>query len=310
MKYPRLIVVLSVVGICLGLHLDKVNAAVSNSEISVAPFLQEVQIDNNAPKNFNVGYSNDSNESQDLVLSVVDFGSLDKTGGVAFVGSNFGKLQDKYGLSKWLTLSENQITLLPHEKKQVQAIIVSDPAMSPGGHYAAIVATVLKPSSGSKNEVSLKQKISSLVFATKTGGEKYDIKLSNIDSDRSLLHLPAEADITIQSTGNVHVVPRGNVYLKDSSGAVLSKGVINEESGYVLPDTSRVFTVKLNKISSPKPWVSSFNMQVDYRYDGIDQYATKSTSFKTINPVLILLIVASFGFIFVIIKIVSNRFKK
>jgi hypothetical protein len=79
------------------------------------------------------------------------------------------------------------------------------------------------------------------------------------------------------------------VYLKDRSGKVISRGVINQESGYVLPDTTRIFTVELNKLASAKLWDTSYNLQADYRYDGLNVYASKKTSLRYLSPSLVLL---------------------
>jgi hypothetical protein len=267
-----------------GIFAAPASAASSKPEITVTPFLQNVQIGSEPSKSFDIVYANDSNNVRQLSLSVVDFGSLDQTGGVAFVGPSL--LLNKYNLSPWLQLSVDTLNIAPRQTASVTAVVTNDNAMGPGGHYAAVVATVVNGNGSNANQVSLKQKISSLVFVTKTGGEKYDLSLQQVGSNSGLFRLPTEAYLTIKATGNTHIVPRGIVYLKDKSGKVLSKGEINQESGFVLPGTSRVFTVKLNKLASARPWSTSYKLQVDYRYDGIDQFASKNFTIHSFNPAM------------------------
>lgn len=275
--------------VVLVVQASSVSAAIP-PKITVTPFLQEVRIGAEPTKNFDITLTNDSNQPQKLALSVADFGSLDLTGGVAFVGSGAGQLLDKYALSKWLVLNVNTLSLAAHQSKKITATIINDSQLKPGGHYAAIVATVLSPSGQGQANVSLKQKISSLVLAIKTGGEKYDLSLQNIDSNGNLFKLPTEAYLTIKATGNVHVVPRGIVYLKSGS-KVIAKGVINQESGYVLPGTTRAFTVQLDKLTSANFWNTAYKLQVDYRYDGIDRYASKSASVTYINSWWLIIVI-------------------
>lgn len=255
-------------------------AAAPSQEVSVSPFLQEVRISGSEPtKNFDISYTNDSSKNQTLVLSVVDFGSLDQTGGVAFAGSGLSQLFDKYTLSHWLILPNNNIVLAPGQKTTVTPVISNEGSLAPGGHYAAIVATVLDPDSGSSNNVSVKQKISSLVLAVKTGGEKYDLSLAKIQTNGNLLRLPDQVDLTIRGTGNTHVVPRGVVTLKDGN-KIISRGVINQESSFLLPATTRDFTSELHQLSKPSWLHHSLTLQVDYRYDGLDKFATKTVMIR------------------------------
>jgi hypothetical protein len=281
-------------------------SAAAPPKISVTPFLQPVQIGSEATKDFSVSYANDSDKNQQLALSVADFGSLDKTGGVAFVGQEFSQLLDKYALSPWLKLSTQDLTLPPHKSASVTATIHNGSDLAPGGHYAAIVATVVSPDGNAGNQVSLKPKVTSLILAVKTGGEKYDMRLTNIAHDGNLLDLPSQILVTFRATGNVHVVPRGIIYLKDHRGKVVARGAINEQSGYVLPDTNRTFTVPLTRVSSPSLLGMRYHIQVDYRYDGLDSFASKQTSIHFVNPwliVVILLIIAGISFVY-------RRFRK
>ena len=277
--------------VVVGLGFPRLALAATPPELSVSPFLQEIKIGANDPaKSFSVQFSNDSDQSQELEISVADFGSLDQTGGVLFVGSKFSQLLDKYTLAHWLTLSADSLNLAAHQKALVTATINNDSSLAPGGHYAAIVATLLSQSGGGKNQVSVKQKISSLVLATKTGGERYDLRLEKIQQNGSFVNLPDQVALTFKDPGNTHVVPRGIVYLKDNGGKIIKKGIINEQSGYVLPSSDRVFMVDLKKITLPNFWNRSYKLQVDYRYDGFNKYASKQIKVSVLNPVLIALL--------------------
>ncbi|CAN5379999.1 hypothetical protein BH10PAT3_BH10PAT3_3060 [soil metagenome] len=276
--------VLLIVFLLLLFGNDHAAAASKVPDITITPFLQEVRFNaSEGTKKFDISLANGSKKAQDFNLSVVDFGSLDDSGGVVFSGSKASDLVKKYGLANWLQLSSPKIRIEAGQTSIIQATIIDDVSLSPGGHYAAIVASIVGDESPVGAQVSVNQKISSLILATKTGGEKYDMKLSKIEANASLFSLPKSVILHFYNPGNVHVVPRGTVKVLSPSGQLISQGVINQESGYVLPETTRQMTVDIRSIG-PVGWqTGSYRVRVDYRYDGIDKYARKEQRLTFVN---------------------------
>lgn len=251
-------------------------AASKTSQITISPFLREVRFSaDEGTKNFEVEIANDSDKVQNLTLSVLDFGSLNETGGLAFAGSNASGLVKKYGLANWLQLNVTNLSIEAGKSTKIQATIIDDVSLAPGGHYAAIVAAVDSEAGNTSNQVTVDQKLSSLIFAIKTGGEKYDLKLDKIEVGSNRFRLPGFVTLHFYNPGNVHVVPRGTVKILAPGGEVISQGVINEESSFVLPETSKQLLVKLNRLGRKDLRTSAYKLQVDYRYDGIDKFARR-----------------------------------
>ena len=275
----------------------------SPSNITVRPFLQELKIaPGEATKQFEVTINNDSKFRQVFSLATVNFGSLNETGGLAFEGASLKRISDKYGLAKWLKLERNNLELEAGQQAVVKATIHNETDMTPGAHYAAIIITAQKPIEA-VDQLTITPKVSSLVFATKLGGEFYNIHLSSASHNGSLWKIPTIVNLRLQSTGNTYIVPRGVVSLKQGS-QVISRGIINAQSAIVLPETVRSFDVQLNSLTKPQTgWLfTNYTIQVDYRYDGIANFASKSYSHKTLNKttalVFLLLISAALVFIF------------
>ncbi len=252
------------------------NAVAPKPEVTISPFLQEVRFSgNDATKDFDITLTNNSGLEQNFKLSVLDFGSLNDSGGIVFEGSSASSLLKKYGLANWLQLSSKNLTLEPGKSAQIVATIINDITLKPGGHYGAIVASLDSTNDSQPNRVSINQKLSSLILATKVGGEKYDLKLDNVITNGNAFGLPNKVRLVFKNPGNVHVVPRGTVKLVSAGGKVISEGVINEDSSFVLPETDRQLEVKLKGIARGGFWPSVYHVQIDYRYDGIERYAHK-----------------------------------
>ena len=270
--------------------------------VTIAPFLQTVQIlENDQTKPLDITLSNTSKQTQTFHLAVLDFGALNETGGVAFASSDASTLIKKFGLSTWLKLENDIITLKAGEKAKVGAAVVNDGSMSPGGHYGAVIATADRPDGSNSNLVNIKQRLSALIMATKIGGEKYDLSLNKTDFKTSWWHLPTSVVLRFKNTGNVQVVPRGTVKLIAPGGKVVSQAAINEGSGFILPETYRQIPVELKPAARPFWQPATYQMQVLYRYDGLDQFAVKNYNVHFINiPVflcfgLLVLVVAAAG---------------
>lgn len=266
-------------------------AASSRPLVTIAPFLQQVQINpTDGVKNFNVDVTNDSQAALSFHLSVVDFGSLDETGGLVFAGSNASSLTKKYGLASWLQLAVSDLNLAPSQTAKVTATIVNDVSLQPGGHYAAIITSVNNWSAPAKNRINIKQELSALILATKTGGDKYDLHLDSLHYGSNWWRLPSQVTLRFYNPGNVHVVPRGLVKLIAPNGQVVSEGVINDASSFVLPETYRQIPVELRSVGHSGWRPGLYHIRVDYRYDGINRYASKTFAVHFLNLSSLLLI--------------------
>jgi hypothetical protein len=241
--------------------------------ITVTPAFQQVEISSSEtehPVSFTI--TNNEPSAQTINLSAADFNTLNETGGLLFVGTNPTALQKKYGLAKWLGLDQQQITLAPKQTAAVQAKVLNLPDLKPGGHYGALMLALNNASSGNrKNNVALHPIASSLLFVTKLGGDTHKLGLQAVDIKRSIFSLPGSVTLRFHNDGNTHVVPRGSVRLIDSNGTLLRKGVINENSSIILPETSRLYYVPLKQITSSSR-LGHYIIKVDFRFDGTSQF--------------------------------------
>lgn len=299
-------------GIVAGLGLVLVPTPASAAKvatpvgISLSPFQQNISIaPDQSGAQFNLSLTNHTKSLQELKLTARDFGSLNETGGILFEGTS--KYTQKYGLTSWMTLGTDTVDLQPEETKTVPVIIDNRSSLQPGGHYGAVVASVdssLAAESG--NQLGVNQQLVSLVFVKKVGGEHYDLKLSGITQNGNWFHPPDTIKLRFQNPGNVHVVPRGLVTLKNPAGKVIAKGVINSESATVLPESFREVYVPLTKTGGSLALPGLYHVAVTFRYDGVTQTATKQYAVRFISlPTYVLL-----GLIVVVAGGLVRRYKK
>jgi hypothetical protein len=270
---------------------NKIEAAA----ITVSPAFQDILLPAMATsKDVSVTFSNQSSSPQTYRLSAVDFGSLDESGGVAFLGVPSSELEHRYGLVSWITLEKDQIFLPPAGSAKVIVHIDNRASLAPGGHYAAILATSTgdPDASQDKTKVNLRQIIASLLLVRKEGGAEIGLNAAGITlGGHGLFTVPKYVYLRYQNPGNVHVVPRGTVSVKDPSGNIVLSGVINEDSDIIMPESFRKIRVSLTSLKSA--WAPGrYTLTANYRYDGTADIRTSKITFWYMGRVLNLLILA------------------
>ena len=264
-------------GSALSLVLMMAPAANAAAAYTVTPAFQTATLDAQGSADVSVELSNNTTTDQSFKLTAADFGSLNESGGVAFLGAPASELSHPYGLVSWLELGENVVFVPAGQRVTIHASVQNRESLAPGGHYGAILATAVNDDTGQpKNvapQVGLHAVLSSLILLTKTGGANPDLKLVSQTFSHTAFNLPTKLLQRFQNAGNVHVVPRGIVQITDPAGRVVARGSLNEDSVFIFPESFRQIPVTLLPVGHA--WLPGrYTITTQYRYDGIE--ATKT----------------------------------
>ena len=238
--------------------------------------------------------SNDTGVSQAFKLSTEDFGSLNQSGGVAFLGTSSSGYAQTYGLSKWMQLSQSAVTLAAGASTNIFVTITNSSSLDTGGHYGAVLATALTAPNGAaaKSRIGVLEVLSSLLLLIKSGGPPPDLTLDTQSVDRQGVFFPTQVQQLFQNLGDVHVVPRGTIDIRDPLGHLVERGAMNVDSGIILPQTSRHYSTPLMQLASA--WMpGEYSVLTTYRYDGSNVIKTWSGQFWYVGSPLLWLLVAA-----------------
>lgn len=265
--------------------------AAGSGEITVSPVFQNVEVGREqGSSRYVITIANDSAVDQPFQFRATDFGSLNDTGGVAFVGDTPTDFSKAHGLAQWMVLDHDSATIPAGGKLQLGVTVNNDAALSAGGHYGAVIAEALTAPSGStgKVEVGVKQVVTSLILLVKDGAPAPNLQLvSQVLGNSSLWNLPAEMTMRFSNDGEVHVVPRGVTVVKDPLGRLVERGALNENSGIVLPGALRKYNTPLMRLASA--WMPGrYTVTTTYRYDGSDATKVLATSFWYVGSLVLL----------------------
>lgn len=268
--------------LCAVFFLSQKNALAQEGSagFSLNPFFQEIELSKDQDNaSFSIEVKNSNNFAVIFRLSVLDFGTLDESGGVAFLGE-----QDdfKYRLASWVSLQNDTLVLEPGEVQSVKGKIENKESLSPGGHYGAIYFKIEDNQTNSElsqeKQVAFNPSFASLLFVRKQGGEIFKLGLKNVETTKSIFVFPDVQKLRFQNSGNVHLVPRGLIEIRDPFGKLVYKGIINLQSSIILPETFKIFPVQLEKIE-PAFFPGKYTTSIKYRFDGKEDFETSEKTF-------------------------------
>jgi hypothetical protein len=298
----KLFATLAIIGGVLALQFSPPKCEAAIQGITVSPFLQQVDINAaDTTKTFSLTLTNNTQSAQQLTLSTQDVGSLSDSGGIRFISRS--DYQQRYGLTSWIALATDLVDLNPGQSKAVEVTIENKTSLQPGGHYGVVIAYVASATPQASDGVQISQQLTSLIFVTKHGGEHYDLSLKAVAPNGNWLHLPDTVRLQFYNPGNVHVIPRGIVSLKNAAGHVIAHGVINDDSNIILPDASRQIYVKLSLPNTALQLPGPYSISVDYRYDGLATTTNKTVLLHFIGLKIYLVIIVMLGLLgFVVVS--------
>jgi hypothetical protein len=177
-----------------------------------------------------------------------------------------------------MKLEKDAVFTAAGQAVQVKVVIDNRASLAPGGHYGAVLATAVTDMGQPVTDprVGIKQVLSSLVLVSKEGGATPNLKLVSQTVDQQGVSLPSRVEQRYQNAGNMHLVPRGVIEVKDPAGRVVKRGAINADSGIILPESFRRYKSPL--IGQAPAWMPGrYAVVSTYRYDGTEQTKTLVT---------------------------------
>jgi len=247
----------------------------------ISPIYQNVTLKADQDQaHYFVNLQNTTPSDQVFKLSTLDFGSLNDSGGVAFLGSSTSDFAKKYGLAKWMKLEEDTVTVPAGESVKLGVTVDNSPSLIGGGHYGAILATA-QTAPGDKAaqaRVGVFAVLSSLILLVKEPSEAPGMEVVLQAHDGSWLALPITITDRFKNTGTVHVIPRGLVEVKDPAGKGVERGSLTVDSGIILPEAARSYQTQLMKLrESPMP--GRYTVIATYRIGNDTKTKTYVTTF-------------------------------
>ncbi|NTW26924.1 MAG: hypothetical protein HGA36_01225 [Candidatus Moranbacteria bacterium] len=204
----------------------------------------------------NIKVKNDGISAENIRITLMKFKADSATG-----APNLSERQAGDDYFDWVTFSEDKFVLPVNEWKTITATF-NVPASASFGYYYAVVFTRAQENvTQSEKQTILVGGMATLVLLeAQVPNAKREIQVTDFSVDKSMFEfLPATFSIKLKNTGNVHLAPRGNIFISKSDQKDVAILEVNPNKGSILPDSPRTFE---------ESWSDGFPYYIDKQADG------------------------------------------
>jgi hypothetical protein len=207
--------------------------------LEVTPFLIELDVPKGGTITSQIDLTNRSSEPLLITAAPRDF-LPGEDGQPEFVPDT--EINDKtFSLSSWVTLeASDRFTINPGQTVTVPFKVSPPINAEQGTHYGALLFTYISQAAdGNLSEVQ--QSIGTILLVYY--GQTRESGVVDLITDNKLYWQADKVTLTnlFQNIGNVHVKPKGEVYIKNLFGQTVATPFVNRDAANVLPRTNRGF---------------------------------------------------------------------
>ena len=143
----------------------------------------------------------------------------------------------------WVSFSENSFDVAPNEWKTITVTLNVPKDAAFGYYYAVTFSRAQKEqASGSRQTAIIGATATLVLVEVRVPHAKREIEVVEFSADNMFYEfLPVTFTVKLKNKGNVHVAPRGNIFIGQGSKKDLAIVEVNPEKGNLLPNSNRIF---------------------------------------------------------------------
>ena len=145
---------------------------------------------------------------------------------------------------KWISFSDPQFTLAPLETKTIGVTITPSKTAGLGYYYGMIFQRIAEQEATGKQAIVAGAPAVSILLEVKSPHAKRELQLVDFTTDSLFYeYLPTTFRATIKNTGNIHLMPAGDIFIDSLRTKEVAIIPFNQGRGNILPQSTRVFEV-------------------------------------------------------------------
>ena len=239
-KRTYLFILFFIAGLVLSFGAD-LKAQTLVDTVSTRPSIIEEVVENGDVKNFTITVTNQSGRTETFYPVVENMMGINDQGAPVFT------LEDRgYGLSEWVSIHQNSITL-GHEEAGEFSFTVSVPdEAGPQGYYGAFFVTRQAPEQR-RTGAAVDFKVGTILSFRIQGDAYEEINIREFTVGKSVHQSGdrVEFTIVIENKGNVLARPRGTIDIVNMLGDQVEQIRVNHpQPGGIFPGNTRTFRVE------------------------------------------------------------------
>jgi hypothetical protein len=206
--------------------------------ITIAPYAQDIVTAPGKSVTTSFQVRNNGLQTEHLKAVVKTFKSAGQAGIPQLLDP---KPTDDY--VKWVNLPRPTFDVEPNVWETF-TVTINPPKTAAFGYYYAIDFSRSNQAKSTTGNTFLTSVDGLILLDVKAPGEVRQASLTEFSTPNKLVEfLPENFNIIMKNTGNIHVAPKGNIFIYKGKTA-LGFVQVNEAGGNILPDSSRKFTTQ------------------------------------------------------------------
>lgn len=159
----------------------------------------------------------------------------------------------------WINFQDTTVTLAPLEFTNIP-FTIEVPEDAAYGYYYAINLTQAESGTDSTGAAISGAAAIPVLLNVRKDGAKAELKLNEFEVESFINDtLPVNFNVKLENTGNVHVRPRGNIFISGMGKDNITSIDINPNGAAIIPNTVRTF---------PASWTAGFLVKEQVIEDG------------------------------------------
>lgn len=256
----------------------------------MSPLRQTIVVDPGSSARIVVDVRNEST-SMVTVRPIIDAYTIGDNGQAVF-GQQVSALD-------WVGVEAERYQISAGETQSIPFIIHVPASAEPGGHYLALFMA----SDPAEGAVRVESRVGSLLMLYVAGEVIERLDVTTIQSPPVVRRMPSTVQLELKNTGTIHVVPEGDVLVRNWRGTVVTSTILNAKQRKVLPYASWTDSVIISSPSWSDVGPLTITANVSYGVTGQFVRAQKTIWYL---PVRLYVVVAT-GIAIMILFVIGRR---
>ncbi|MDO8240681.1 MAG: hypothetical protein Q7T51_01735, partial [Candidatus Moranbacteria bacterium] len=248
---------ISIVALSLfALSFSLTHAATSDLRLTTSPLPINLKTAPGTVISTPLKIKNDGTQTENIKITLMKF-KADGTTGAPMLEDK--TLTDEY--FSWVKFSDPTFSLPANEWKTVTATFTVPTEASFGYYYAIVFGRADEQVTPEDRQTVVTGGTAVLVLLeAQVADAKREITVTDFKIDKGMFEfLPINFQVNLRNTGNVHIAPRGNIFISQGNDKDVAILEVNQNKGSILPDSPRSFQ---------ESWIDGFPYYQNKTQDG------------------------------------------
>lgn len=186
----------------------------------------------------NLKVKNGGTEEETLKIDIMKFNAYEESGKPALM-----ELEPKDTFDDWVSFSEPTFAIAPEEWKTITVTFTVPTDAAFGYYYAFVFSRAEAAAELAPRQTAVVGGTATLVLLeARVPHAKREVTVTEFSTDKTIYEfLPTTFTVSLKNSGNVHVAPRGNIFLSRGKEKDIALLEVNEHRGNILPNSTRLF---------------------------------------------------------------------